>query len=84
VLRYFQFPTALPYIFAGLNTAIVLAVIGAIVGEFVGSKNGLGVVILKANFSLDLGSVFSSLIVLGALGVVLNTGVRLIERRICF
>jgi NitT/TauT family transport system permease protein len=83
-LRYVQFPNALPYIFAGLNTAIVLAVIGAIVGEFVGAREGLGVVILKANFGLDLASVFSSLIVLGVIGVVLNGGMRMLERRICF
>jgi NitT/TauT family transport system permease protein len=83
-LRYVQLPNALPYIFAGLNTAIVLAVIGAIVGEFVGAREGLGVVILKANFGLDLASVFSSLIVLGIIGVVLNGTMRMIERRVCF
>lgn len=83
-LRYLQFPHAMPYIFAGLNTAIVFAVIGAIVGEFVGARQGLGVVILQANFALDLASVFSSLIVLGAIGVVLNAAVRAIEHRVCF
>jgi len=83
-LRYVQFPSALPYVFAGLNTAIVLAVIGAIVGEFVGAKQGLGVQILQANFNLDLASVFSSLIVLGVIGVILNASVRAFERRICF
>jgi NitT/TauT family transport system permease protein len=83
-LVYVQFPNALPYIFAGLNTAIVLAVIGAIVGEFVGARSGLGVIILKANFGLDLASVFSSLIVLGVIGVLLNGTMRIIERRVCF
>ena len=83
-LVYVQFPNALPYIFAGLNTAIVLAVIGAIVGEFVGARSGLGVIILKANFGLDLASVFSSLIVLGVIGVLLNGAMRIIERRVCF
>jgi NitT/TauT family transport system permease protein len=83
-LRYLRFPQALPYIFAGLNTAIVFAVIGAIVGEFVGARQGLGVVILKANFALDLASVFSSLIVLGVIGVTLNAAVRAIEQRACF
>lgn len=83
-LRYLQFPHAMPYIFAGLNTAIVFAVIGAIVGEFVGARRGLGVVILKANFALDLASVFSSLIVLGFIGVTLNAAVRAVEHRVCF
>jgi len=83
-LRYVQLPNALPFIFAGLNTAIVLAVIGAIVGEFVGAREGLGVMILKANFGLDLGSVFSSLIVLSVLGVLFNALMRAIEKRVCF
>jgi NitT/TauT family transport system permease protein len=83
-LRYLQFPHAMPYIFAGLNTAIVFSVIGAIVGEFVGARQGLGVVILKANFALDLAAVFSSLIVLGIIGVTLNASVRAVERRVCF
>lgn len=83
-LLYLQFPNALPYIFAGLNTAIVLSVIGAIVGEFVGAREGLGVIILKANFELNLAAVFSSLIVLGIIGVLLNGAMRMIERRVCF
>lgn len=83
-LLYLQFPNALPYIFAGLNTAIVLSVIGAIVGEFVGAREGLGVIILKANFELNLASVFSSLIVLGIIGVLLNGAMGMIERRVCF
>ena len=83
-LRFVQLPHAMPYIFAGLNTAIVFSVIGAIVGEFVGARQGLGVVILKANFGLDLPAVFSSLVVLGVIGVSLNAAVRAIERRVCF
>jgi NitT/TauT family transport system permease protein len=83
-LRYVQFPSALPYIFAGLNTAIVFAVIGAIVGEFVGARKGLGVHIIQSNFNLDLASVFSSLVVLGVMGVILNSLMMFAERRICF
>lgn len=66
------------------NTAIVFSVIGAIVGEFVGARQGLGVDILKANFALDLASVFASLIVLAIIGVTLNAAVCAIERRVCF
>lgn len=83
-LRHVEIPSALPYIFAGLDTAIVFAVIGAIVGEFVGARKGIGVSILQANFSLDLASVFSSLIVLSVLGVLLNSIVKFFERRVCF
>lgn len=84
VLRYVQIPAALPYIFAGLNTAIVLAVIAAIVGEFVGARAGIGYLILQANFALDLPAVFALLTLLGALGVLLSLAMRGIERRVCF
>jgi NitT/TauT family transport system permease protein len=83
-LRYVQLPSALPYIFAGLNTGIVLAIIGAIVGEFVGAKVGIGVLILQANFALDLATVFALLVVLSATGIVLNSIMHFLERRICF
>jgi NitT/TauT family transport system permease protein len=84
VLRYVQIPAALPYIFAGLNTAIVLAVIAAIVGEFVGARAGIGYLILQANFALDLAAVFALLTLLGILGVTLSLCIRAIEKRICF
>jgi NitT/TauT family transport system permease protein len=84
LLRYVQLPSALPYIMAGLNTGIVLAVIGAIVGEFVGAKTGIGVLILQANFSLDLASVFALLVLIAVAGVALSLALRLIETRLCF
>lgn len=84
LLRYVQLPNALPYIMAGLNTGIVLAVIGAIVGEFVGAKTGVGVLILQANFGLDLASMFAVLVLLGITGVILSFILRQIEIRLCF
>ena len=77
-------PNALPYIFAGLNTAIVLAVIAAIVGEFVGARAGIGYLILQANFALDLAAVFALLTLLGIIGVTLSLCIRAIEKRVCF
>jgi NitT/TauT family transport system permease protein len=84
LLRYVQLPNALPYIMAGLNTGIVLAVIGAIVGEFVGAKTGIGVLILQANFGLDLASMFAVLVLIAVTGVLLSTILRVIEARLCF
>jgi NitT/TauT family transport system permease protein len=84
LLRYVQLPNALPYIMAGLNTGIVLAVIGAIVGEFVGAKTGVGVLILQANFGLDLASMFAVLVVIAVTGVALSFVLRVIETRLCF
>jgi NitT/TauT family transport system permease protein len=84
IVRYIQLPSALPYIFAGLHTAIILAVIGAVVGEFVGAKSGIGVMILQANFALDLAAVFALLLLLSLTGVWFNLLLRGIERRFCF
>lgn len=84
LLRYVQLPNALPYIMAGLNTGIVLAVIGAIVGEFVGARTGVGVLILQANFGLDLASMFAVLMLIAVTGVALSFILRQIELRLCF
>jgi NitT/TauT family transport system permease protein len=75
---------AMPYIFAGLNVAMALAVIGAIVAEFVGSTKGLGYLILQANFRLDMAQVFAVLVMLAALGITLNTALQLLARRALF
>ena len=79
-----QLPNALPFIFAGLDVAIVLSILGAIVGEFVGSRAGLGNLILEANFQFNIAEVFAILVVLGIFGVVLSWIVRSIQRRLLF
>jgi NitT/TauT family transport system permease protein len=84
VFRLARLPQALPYIFVGLDVAIVLSVIGAIVGEFVGSQAGLGYLILQKNFSMDMAGVFAILIVLSAMGVGLHLLVNAVQRRIVF
>ncbi len=84
VLRFVQLPSAMPYILAGLNTAMVLAIIGAIVAEFVGAKSGIGVLILQANFALDIAAVFALLVLLALTGILLNLALRQIEARLCF
>ena len=64
--------------------AITFSVIGAIVGEFVGAKTGIGVLILQANFGLDLASMFAVLVLIAVTGVVLSLILRLVETRLCF
>jgi NitT/TauT family transport system permease protein len=81
---YVQLPSALPYIFAGLNTAVILAIIGAIVGEFVGARQGIGVQILQANLSMNIAGAFALIVVLAAIGVFLSGVVSLIEGKVCF
>lgn len=81
---YVQWPEALPFIFAGLNVGLVMSVLGAIVGEFIGSKNGLGYLILQMNYNLDVAGMFSVLVVLGMMGVVLNFVAQYARKRIVF
>ena len=66
-----RFPYSLPFIFGGLKVAITLAVVGAIVGEFVGGNSGLGYLIVIANSELRTTMSFASLILLSLMGLVL-------------
>lgn len=73
-------PSALPHLFAGLKVAITLAVVGAIVAEWVGSDTGLGYMLLVANGAFDVVLSFAVLVILTLLGVVLFAAVELLER----
>lgn len=73
-------PWAMPYLFAAFRISITLAVVGAVVGEFVSSDNGLGYVISYANVSLDTDIMFAGIFALSALGVALFLAVVLLER----
>jgi NitT/TauT family transport system permease protein len=79
-----RFPSALPYIFAGLDMAAVFAVVGAVVGEFVGAQRGLGTLILAMNAQMDTAGTFSVFVVLAIVGVVIHKTLRVVERRILF
>jgi NitT/TauT family transport system permease protein len=84
IFRIVQLPNALPYIFAGLNVAIVLSVIGTIVGEFVGTTTGLGRLLLDFNYAFDIAGVFATLVVLSLIGVVLHSILRAVHYRLVF
>ena len=73
-------PSALPQMFAGFKIAICLSVVGAIVGEFVGSDRGLGYLLLTSTGTLDGTLVWSALFILIALGIVLFAIVSKLER----
>jgi len=84
VFRQVKFPSALPAIFAGLEIAIVLSVIAAVISEFVGATKGLGFLILQFNARLDTASQFAALAILSALGYGLNVAVRYAHKRVVF
>ena len=75
-----QIPTALPQFFSGLRIAITSAVVGGIVAEFVGSDTGLGYLLLTSSATLDGGMVWSSMLILVAIGVSLFTIIAQLER----
>ena len=77
-----QFPSALPHFFSGAKVAVTLAVIGAVIGEFVGSDAGLGNLLLVANSQLDSPLAWAALIWLSVLGILLFLAVVLAERLI--
>ncbi len=75
-----RFPHALPSFFGGLKVAITLAVIGAIVGEFVSSNRGLGYLLLTANGQLDTTLLFADIVVLSLIGILLFWAIDAVER----
>ena len=75
-----RLPDALPAIFAGLKISITLAVVGVVVGEFVGGDAGLGYLLMVANGSMDTQLLFGGIVALTILGVALFVLVELAER----
>jgi len=67
----FRLPTSLPYLFSGLKVASTLAVVGAVVGEFVGADKGLGYLLLVANSNLLTALMFGAIFALTAQGLIL-------------
>jgi NitT/TauT family transport system permease protein len=83
VIRGVEIPAALPAILGGMRVGITLAVIGAIIGEWAGGDQGLGVLINISRGSLfDIPLMFATLVTLALLGVALYLGMVLIERRL--
>jgi NitT/TauT family transport system permease protein len=75
-----RFPTAMPHIFVGLKIAITFAVIGAVIGEFVGSEDGLGYLILISTSQSRTPLAFGALVLLTLMSIVLYYGIAFIER----
>jgi len=75
-----QLPSALPYIFSGMKVGAVLAVAGAVVGEFLGSSRGLGYLMLQVQVTLDTAAMFMAVILITLIGVALYGMVLGLER----
>lgn len=82
IIRKVQVPAALPQFFSGLKISVCLAVVGAIVGEFVGSDRGLGFLLLTSAGALNAKQVYATLIILIGMGVALFGIVCDLEKRL--
>jgi NitT/TauT family transport system permease protein len=82
LLRHVYLPSALSWMFSSLHTSIGFAVVGAVVGEYLGSAAGLGYLIQQAEGMFDVAGVFAGMFVLAAFVLVIDWCVTLIERRL--
>ena len=82
LLRHVYIPSAMSWVFASLHNSVGLAFVGAVVGEYLGSSEGVGYLILQAEGTFDINSVFAGILVLTAFALVLDWIVTLAERRL--
>ena len=81
-LRLVIFPSAAAWVLTGLKVSVPYALIGAVVGELISSNRGIGFLIGQASGIFDTAGVFAGLIVLAVTGIVLNAGLKKLERRL--
>jgi NitT/TauT family transport system permease protein len=82
LMRHVYWPSALSWMFSSLHTSVGFAVVGAVVGEYLGSAAGLGYLIQQAEGVFDVAGVFAGMFVLAAFVIVIDTVVSLIEKRL--
>ncbi len=82
LLRQVYLPSAMSWVFSSLHTAVGLAFVGAVVGEYLGSARGVGYLILQAEGTFDIDTVFAGIVVLTVFALLLDGAVSLVERRL--
>jgi NitT/TauT family transport system permease protein len=82
VLAYIVIPAIAPNIFDGLKTSIIFAVIGALIGEFIAAKAGLGFYILNASGAFNINGIWVGVILIVGLVFILTTAIGIAERRV--
>jgi NitT/TauT family transport system permease protein len=82
LLRTVYLPSATSWVFSSLHTSVGLAFVGAVVGEYLGSARGVGYLILQAEGTFDVNTVFAGIVVLTACALVLDGLVGRIEKRL--
>ena len=82
LMRHVYWPSALSWMFSSLHTAVGFAVVGAVVGEYLGSAAGLGYLIQQAEGIFDVAGVFAGMFILAAFVIVIDTAVTAVEKRL--
>ena len=82
LLRHVYLPSATSWVFSSLHTSVGLAFVGAVVGEYLGSSQGVGYLILQAEGSFDINTVMAGIVVLTAFALVLDSVVGKVEKRL--
>ena len=83
-LRTVRWMSTLPFLFAAFKVNVNLALVGAIVGEFFSSKNGIGKVINETALTLDIPAMFAAIMFLAITGVILTLAMNVVERRVLY
>jgi NitT/TauT family transport system permease protein len=81
LLRHVYLPSAMSWVFSSLHTSVGLAFVGSVVGEYLGSASGVGYLILQAEGTFDINTVFAGILVLTAFALILDALVGIAERR---
>ena len=82
LMRHVYWPSALSWMFSSLHTSVGFAVVGAVVGEYLGSAAGLGYIIQQAEGVFDVAGVFAGMFVLAVFVIVIDMAVTAIEKRL--
>ena len=82
LMRHVYWPSALSWMFSSLHTSVGFAVVGAVVGEYLGSAAGLGYLIQQAEGIFDVAGVFAGMFVLAAFVIVIDMVVTVVEKRL--
>lgn len=82
LLRYVYIPSATSWVFSSLHTSVGLAFVGAVVGEYLGSASGVGYLILQAEGTLDVNTVFAGIVVLTLFALALDALVTFVEDKL--
>jgi NitT/TauT family transport system permease protein len=82
LMRHVYWPSALSWMFSSLHTSVGFAVVGAVVGEYLGSAAGLGYLIQQAEGIFDVAGVFAGMVVLAAFVIAIDVVVSMVERRL--